>query len=153
MTWTYSGDPASSPGDATRFWLGDTTETTPQLSDEELAYLLTQAGGKPLQAAILGCYALASKYASQVDFAVESELRVDLSQRAAAYAQRARDLERQAQQPGVAGAWAPQPYAGGVSQGDMQTREQDSDRVPPSFHVGQFEDGTWRQAPGPEEEP
>lgn len=135
MTWTYSGDPASSPGDAVRFWIGDTTEATQQLSDEELAYLLTLAGGNVLQAAVAGCLQLANRYSSQVDFAVETELRVDLSQRAAAYAKRAQELRDQSKIPGFGGL-VPVPYAGGISVSDTQRQEQDGDRVPPGFVVG-----------------
>lgn len=135
MTWTYTGDPASSPGDAVRFWVGDTTETTPQLSDEEIAYLLSLTGGNVLQAAIAGCLQLANRYSSQVDFAVETELRVDLSQRAEAYATRAQELRNQAKLPGFGGL-VPVPYAGGISVSDMQRQEQDGDRVPPGVVVG-----------------
>jgi hypothetical protein len=148
VTWTYSGNPASSPGDAVRFWIGDTTETTPQLSDEELAYLLSLTGGHVLQAAILGCQELANRYASQVDFAVESELRVDLSQRAEAYAKRAKALRDETLIPGTSLSLVPRPYAGGVSKQDMARQKADSDRVPPSFTVGQFEEPGGR----PEEE-
>lgn len=133
--WSYTGDPASSPGDAVRFWIGDTTETTPQLSDEEIAYLLSLTGGNVLQAAIAACVQLANRYSSQVDFAVETELRVALSQRAEAYAKRAQELRNQAKLPGFGGL-VPLPYAGGISVSDMQRQEQDGDRVPPGFVVG-----------------
>jgi hypothetical protein len=42
MNWSYSGDPADSPLDETRFLLGDTTETAHSLSDEEITFLLTR---------------------------------------------------------------------------------------------------------------
>lgn len=135
MTWTYTGDPASSSGDAVRFWVGDVTDTTPQLSDEEIAYLLSLTGGNVLQAAIAGCVQLANRYSSQVDFAVETELRVDLSQRAEAYATRARELREQVKLPGFGGL-VPVPYAGGISVSDTQRQERDGDRVAPGFVVG-----------------
>jgi hypothetical protein len=137
--WSYTGNPASSPKDAVRFWLGDVNDSTPQLSDEEIAYLLSLTNDQPLQAAILGCLELANRYSSQVDFAVETELRVSLSQRAQAYAQRARDLKEQVTIPGVTATLHPLPYAGGISTADKAAREQDSDRVPPSFWVGMHE--------------
>jgi hypothetical protein len=140
MTWSYSGNPASSTLDATRFWVGDVTESTPQLSNEELAYLLTQTNDRPLPAAILACLELANRYSSQVDFAVESELRVDLSQRAEAYAKRAKELRDEVLIPGTGSSLAPVPYAGGISKSDMARQEADADRVPPSFYVGQFEE-------------
>lgn len=135
MTWTYSGDPQDTPKDAVRFWVGDTTEGAPQLSDEEIAYLLTLTGGSVVQAAIAGCIHLSNRYSSQVDFAVESELKVNLSQRAQAYADRAQELRQQSQMPGLGTVHA-QPYAGGVSRSDMERQEQAADRVPPAFVVG-----------------
>lgn len=155
MTWTYSGDPASSPNDAVRFWIGDTTESTPQLSDEEIAYLLSLTDGAVLPAAILGCVQLANRYSSQVDFAVEAELRVSLSQRAEAYAKRARELQGMTEVPGMPTAVHPLPYAGGISRSDMQRQEQDGDRVPPGFVVGIMSapgtDPARRMSPGEEE--
>ena len=138
MTWTYTGDPSDSPKDAVRFWIGDTTEATPQLSDEEITYLLQLTGGSVMQAAILACMQLANRYSSQVDFAVETELRVALSQRAEAYAKRARELREQSQSPGTGSALGalPVPYAGGISRSDMERQERDGDRVPPGFVVG-----------------
>lgn len=118
-----------------RFWVGDVNESTPQLSDEEIAYLLSLTGGSVIQAAILACMQLANRYSSQVDFAVETELRVALSQRAEAYARRAQELRDQAKLPGFGGLM-PMPYAGGISRSDMQRQEQDGDRVPPGFVVG-----------------
>lgn len=40
MTWTYSGDPASSNRDAVRFTIGDTNVNAQQLQDEEIDYNL-----------------------------------------------------------------------------------------------------------------
>lgn len=155
MTWTYTGDPSDSPKDAVRFWIGDTTESTPQMSDEEIAYLLALTGGNVLQAAIAACVQLANRYSSQVDFAVETELRVDLSQRAKAYATRAQELRDQAKLPGFGGLM-PVPYAGGISRRDMQRQEQDGDRVPPGFVVGIMSapgtDPARRMTPGCSEE-
>lgn len=39
-TWSYSGDPASSPNDELRFIVQDTNAQTPLISDEEVAYLI-----------------------------------------------------------------------------------------------------------------
>lgn len=40
MTWTYSGDPTTSPRDAVRFWCQDTLAERPLLADEEIDYLV-----------------------------------------------------------------------------------------------------------------
>lgn len=40
MTWSYSGDPASSDRDAVRFLVGDVDTTVQLLTDEEIDFLL-----------------------------------------------------------------------------------------------------------------
>jgi hypothetical protein len=140
MTWSYSGNPGASDLDAVRFWVGDVWEGTPQLTDEELTYLLSLTGGKVLPAAIAACLELANRYSSQVDFAVESELRVDLSQRAEAYAKRATELREQASIPGTVASRHPMPYAGGLSTSDMARQAADMDRVAPNFWVGMHDE-------------
>lgn len=42
MSWSYSGNPADSKLDEIRFLLGDTTEDSTSLSDEEIIYILAQ---------------------------------------------------------------------------------------------------------------
>lgn len=43
--WTYSGNPASSNRDECRFLIGDTNEHAPIMQDEEIDYLISEAGG------------------------------------------------------------------------------------------------------------
>lgn len=44
MSWTYSGDPANSKLDECRFLIGDTNSKAPIMQDEEIQYIITQAG-------------------------------------------------------------------------------------------------------------
>jgi len=44
MSWTYSGDPTSSPKDELRFLIGDTNSVEPIMQDEELQYLIGKYG-------------------------------------------------------------------------------------------------------------
>lgn len=44
MSWSYSGDPASSKLDECRFLTGDTNEAYPIMQDEEIQYLISEAG-------------------------------------------------------------------------------------------------------------
>lgn len=44
MSFSYSGDPSTSPLDECRFILGDTNADTPILQDEEIAYLIDTYG-------------------------------------------------------------------------------------------------------------
>lgn len=44
MSWSYSGNPNNSKLDECRFLLGDTNEHQPIMQDEEIQYIITQAG-------------------------------------------------------------------------------------------------------------
>ena len=44
MSFTYSGNPSTSMLDESRFVLGDTNERNPILQDEEINYIIAQAG-------------------------------------------------------------------------------------------------------------
>lgn len=44
MSWSYSGDPTSSALDECRFLIGDTNESAPIMQDEEIQYIISQAG-------------------------------------------------------------------------------------------------------------
>lgn len=44
MSFSYSGNPADSTLDECRFLLGDTNEAEPILQDEEIEYIIDQAG-------------------------------------------------------------------------------------------------------------
>lgn len=71
MSFSYSGDPANSTVDATRFLIGDTNEDTAEFQDEELQYLLTGAGSSPIRAAIEALEQLANKYARMPSYSME----------------------------------------------------------------------------------
>lgn len=45
MSWSYSGNPMDSQLDACRFLIGDTNENAPIMQDEEIDYIISQAGG------------------------------------------------------------------------------------------------------------
>lgn len=40
MAWTYSDDPKTSPKDQYRFYIGDTNEKQPKMSDEEIQFMI-----------------------------------------------------------------------------------------------------------------
>lgn len=44
MSWSYSGDPSTSPIDALRFLISDTDESNPIMQDEELQFLIAEYG-------------------------------------------------------------------------------------------------------------
>ena len=140
MTWSYSGDPSSSPNDAVRFEVQDVLNTAQLLQDEEIAYAIAQeAGVEPsggfTQAEVLSsaahcCEALVRRFSMQADTQV-GQLKVTYSRAAAGFAQRAVELRLRAQ--GMQG-----PYVGGLSKSDERAARQDTDRVQPAFTRDEF---------------
>lgn len=128
MTWTYSGDPSSTSRDAVRFLIGDTDNTSQLVTDEEIAYILTQEGSASSAAARV-CRSLAAKYARFMDQSV-GDLNISYSQRFKQFSEMAAKLESDASsRTGI-------PYAGGISQTDKDSRESDTDRILPVSKVG-----------------
>lgn len=76
MTWTYSGNPASSTLDAARFWVQDTDTNRQLLSNEEINYLIgvgTGLWGEPLGLAVAAVAAdvIVGKLAAEVDISAD----------------------------------------------------------------------------------
>lgn len=69
MTFSYSGDPASSDKDEVRFLTGDTDDTRPLLSDEEIGFIVDKwaplYGSNTLNAAVC-CEIIAGHFAREV---------------------------------------------------------------------------------------
>lgn len=140
MTWTYSGDPSSSARDAIRFLVGDTDTTEQLLSDEEIAWVNTEASGSATStdslydAAYRCCLTIASKLAREADKQI-GDLSVKLSQRAQAYRDQAATISELVSREGG----VPVPYAGGITISDKEIDEQNSDLFRGWFASGQFE--------------
>jgi hypothetical protein len=137
MSFSYSGDPASSVKDAVRFEIQDTNSSAPLLQDAEIEYAITQEAPKvpPSESEVLSASArcmeaLQRLFASQADTEIGS-LKVTYTKQAEVYAERAMELRKRAQ-----GMHAP--WAGGLSESEKQAREENTDRVPPLFKKGQF---------------
>lgn len=132
MTWTYDvGKLATSPLMQVRRMIGDVLPGEQKMQDEEINYILTQYSNTYSAAAEV-CRNLSAQYAMQVDL-VTGELKTNHSARSRRFAQLAADLEMR----GLRGAL---PYAGGISVADKDNVAQDTDRVPPDFNRGQFDD-------------
>lgn len=132
MTWTYSGDPSSTDRDTVRFLVSDTDTNAQLVSDEEIAWALTEGG--VYNAAAIVARAISAQYARKADFEVSKDLKVSYSKQATAYSDLASSLENKAS------AKAPMPYAGGISIDDKVSYEGDTDRVKPAFHRSKFMD-------------
>lgn len=139
MTWTYGGAPGTTTSatrrDAVRLLVGDTDTTDQQVSDEEIAFALSQTSDDIYNAGALMCRTIAGKYSRLVDTSVES-VSSSYSQRAAQYLELAARLVKEGKRFGSVGLGVP--VAGGMSISEMQGVEDDLDRVPSAFRVDQF---------------
>lgn len=135
MAWTYTNDPASVPRDAVRLLVGDTDTDDQKITDEAIAFFLSQASDDTYSAAALSARSIAAKYAVEVDTKFES-VSSDYSQLSKNYYELAKRLEQQAKKFGTIGLGTP--VAGGISNDDMRSVNQDTDRVMPKFNRDQF---------------
>ncbi len=142
-TWTYTGNPATDTKDAIRFLCTDTDTTNQLLSDEEILFLYDQY--RDIYAAAgYACIRIASSN-KLVDKKV-GDLELKASTIAQGFRTLARELQSQAYIASV-------PFAGGISRDARQVLNTDTDREPPSFTVGEFDNpnnpqrdsrqGTW----------
>lgn len=129
MTWTYANDPATFPRDAVRFLIRDTVETDQQLSDEEIAWLLSQNGNNVYKAAVSGAYAVSAKFSNQAVTKTVGALSLSYQARSQHYKELADSLKSQYLSIGATFA----PYAGGISELDKETQEADADWDKPAF--------------------
>jgi len=131
MTWTYGGDPSANDRDAVRFTIQD-TETSEQLvSDEEIAYLLSEAGDDVIKASIAACEAISRRFARKAS-QTTGRVSVNYSERAKVWIDLADKLRTRALVENMSDT----PYAGGISQDDVDSVKDDSDRVAPAFTKG-----------------
>lgn len=74
MSWSYSGDPASSDKDTVRFYIQDTDPAMQMLQDEEISYLLSQwttVSGSALFTSAVACEVIAGRFAREVDVSAD----------------------------------------------------------------------------------
>jgi len=132
MSWSYSEDPSASNLDAVRFWAQLTDSNNERLSDEEIAFIITQEDSNKGAGAAC-CEILATKYASEADIVAgaNGELAVKFSQISAQFAARGKAIRDSSATP--VGPWA-----ASVSIGEKESQEDDTDRVEPAFKRDQF---------------
>lgn len=134
LNWSYTGDPANRPLDAVRLLISDTDSARPQLSDDELAWLLTQETN-PYYAAARAAELISSSYSGKSTKTV-GDLSISFGELASHYGDLADRLRAQAADPRLSGA-VPVPYAGGLSVAEKQGDVADTDLVQPAFRVNQ----------------
>lgn len=139
MTWTYSGNPSASAKDAIRFLIGDTDTVDQLITDEEIAWVNTEASGTATattalyDAAYRCCITIASKLARQADKQI-GDLRVSMSQKAEGYRKQAQELKTLSMREGG----VPIPYAGGITYSDKEIDQDNPDIFSGWFASGQF---------------
>lgn len=133
MTWTYSGDPSANDRDEVRWLCGDTDTNDQLVTDEEIAYAVTESGSNVLAAALC-CDALQAKFSRDVDNRL-SKGSESSSQRAKAFARQAAKLRSKVGGGGV----LPSHSFGGLTISGKQSLRDDSDAVQPAFSRGDFD--------------
>lgn len=132
MTWSYD-DAQSTDKDFVRFLVGDTDSTDQLVSDEAIARQLADQGD-PYQAAAMICDGLASRFGRVSTITIDG-FTVSGKDRAEQFRAQASTLRRTAAtaSPGALGT----PYVGGTSRSEIEAVQDDTDRVPSKFSVGQ----------------
>ena len=133
MTWTYSGNPASSDRDKVRFLVFDTDTNEQLLSDEEIAWLLTEQTNVYLAAAN-AAEAIAAKFAKDITRSAVG-LSATVGNRAAFYLDLADKLRDQVGTTNQRG----EIFVGGLTISGKAALDSDSDAVQPAFKIGQFD--------------
>jgi len=128
MAWSYSGNPSDSEKDAVRFLVGDTDINDQLVTDEEIAYYISEFPQSSYHAAAEVADSIAAKFAREVSHSGDG-LSYSAEQLQSNYADLAARLRRQAGRR-FRGAG---PYVGGISRRERELADTDSDKIPSSF--------------------
>jgi hypothetical protein len=140
MAWTYDTadigtTTPSGRRNMVRLLIGDTVTGDQQLQDEEVDAGLAETGNSVYAAAAWCCRILAAKYSRMVDTQLDGALEAKYSDRVKAYTQLATSMSQLGKQTSGRGLGV---FAGGIKISEMQSAELDTNRVPPAFTMGQF---------------
>lgn len=131
MAWTYSGNPASSPKDSVRFLIADTDADEAFVTDEEIAWSLSQVSQNIYQAASLVARSLSAKFSTLSDETI-GPLQFKYAERAKNYEKTADRLEKQgSKSTSLTGI-----YCGGCDVSEKESNEYDTSLVQPEFKKG-----------------
>lgn len=126
MSFTYSGNPASSSLDEVRFLLSDTESENPLLSNEEVEYLLAQQENSYLAAAN-GAEIISSIFTRRADKEKVGDITLEYKDKARQYVNLAGRLRDSNPSQSIT------PYCGGISISDKDSRESNLNRLVPVF--------------------
>jgi len=133
MTWTYGHNPTASTRDGVRFLVGDTDEDEQLVQDEVIAWALTLHSDDINASAVDVARGIAAKFASEATKLQIGRVREEYTDRAAAFAARATEIETNSS-VSAAGPVAPQ-----ISLSDRETAFEDTDRADTQFKLGQMD--------------
>ena len=125
MSYTYSGNPATSPVDETHFLLGNTDPSSPIATDEECAFALIQAKGNTYLAAASVAETKAVQFAIRPTMVKKGERSTSWGDAVAAFKMLATTLRMQASLQTAT------VYAGGLSEAEHDSAAQQRDLVQP----------------------
>jgi hypothetical protein len=138
MSWTYSGNPASSARDEVRFLVGDTDVTKPwTLQDAEIGYAVTLYSGAPpvigqnYRAAEECAYQILAKLKGTLADKSIGDLRISFNNQSLTFFQQTANRMK-----ALATLQAVPVSIGGASRLDKAAQDADPDRVQPAFKVG-----------------
>ena len=134
MSWSYSGDPSESALDAVRFTIADTKSEDAYVTDEEIAWALSQTGQNISAASAIIARALSAQFSTLSDEEI-GPLKFKYAERAKNYEKIATRLESQSasSQVNLSGI-----YGGGINVADKLQNKQDTSLVQPRFYRDEF---------------
>ena len=133
MTWTFTSTDMSGSREQIRTRIGDTDTNDQLLTDEQIAYALSDEGSVRAAAALAAEW-ISALCSRKADKSV-GDLQISYSARAEQYASLAASLRARTARTVL-------PYFGGISQTTKDTREADTDRVKPAFTVDMLDEPT-----------
>lgn len=136
---TYGNDPANSTTDQVRFLVGDTDPSKAYLSDEEIEFLVSDAGSAT-KAAPRAARAIAARCSRDVTYST-GEASKNLSDLVKHYRDLAKELEARLDLGGLT------VYAGGISADEWPTDAEDTDLVQTEVEVGQHDNSLAANSP------
>ena len=133
MSFTYSSTDISTDLAKVRRLIGDTDSANALFTDEEIAFFLDQENDNVYLAAALACDSMVAKESTSEDVSIEG-VSVSSSTQSTKWATSAAKFRSLAQGKSTgARIWI-----GGISLGDMDTEDEDTDRFPSQVKTGMF---------------
>lgn len=136
----YRGGPSTDVNDEIRLLIGDTSTSTggEVFTDAEIDYFAALKPNAHLAASAAVKSSIGSGRADSLAEVIRKQVG-DLSLDRGGGESTSQVLQNKASALRMEGVRKVTPYAGGTSKSDKRTQEQDSDRNPPSFRIGQYD--------------